>query len=112
MTPFRANFNYKVTVKTDPDNPNHRAYYGMEEAEENRSVSGFVTDVLVLNDSFTSLVASSAGETKSYQEVPMTKGGVYVVFWKDMGNYYQMTVQDYNSITMSKRDMINYVNKV
>ena len=112
MTPIRAIYNYKEEVKYDPENPAHAEYAGMPVAMENRTIEGFITDVVLLDDSFKDRVLDGVVENVSqYKEIPMTKTGVYVVFWMDMKTHYQMSVQDFNSMIVSSKEMRNYVSK-
>ena len=112
MTPIRAIFNYKEEVKYDPENPAHAKYAGMAVAMEERTIGGFITEILTLNDSFKDRVLDGVvNNVSQYKEIPMTKTGVYVVFWMDMETHYQMSVQDFNSMTVSSKEMRNYVSK-
>lgn len=113
MKPIRATFNYKEEVDVDVENPAHAKYIGMPVAIENRSIDGFVTDVLPLEDSFKDRILDGVNDKgiSIYKDAAMQKTGVYVVFWMDMGDHYQMSIQDFNSITVSKQEMKNYVNR-
>lgn len=115
MTPIRAFFNYKVEVPVEIGNPAHTEFLGGEYAVEDRRVSGFVTDVLVLNDVFTGKILKEATidhngyRVPEYADSTMNTSGVYVVFWEDRTDHYQMRIEPFNQITVTNGDMHSYV---
>lgn len=115
MRPIRAIRNYKAEVPIEIDNPLHADFLGGDTALEDRQAFGFVTDILILDDSFATKVldgfeTSETGSRMSkYKDTIVQRSGVYVVFWEDCGNYYQMRIEDFNSITVDSKDMRNYI---
>jgi len=115
MIPIRAYYNYKVEVPVEIGNPNHVDFLGGEFAIEDRRVSGFVTDVLVLNDVFTGKIYKGAEidpkgyREPKYEDATMNTSGVYVVFWEDKGDHYKMRIEPYDTITTSYGEMRDYV---
>jgi len=110
MIPIQAQLHYKEEVKYDPDNPLHRPYLGEEMALEDRAVDGVITDILVTDDVVTQKIQDGVQNGKNtYRDVPVNVSGIYVVFWEDKGDHYTMRVENYNRITVSKKEMRNYV---
>lgn len=105
MKPIRAYLNYTEDVPIDIDNPEHAPFLGGDYAVEKRQVPGFVTDVVILEDS----VFRKVVEDKIYKDGIISSSGVYVIFWEDKGSHYRMRVEDFSSITVSASDMRNYV---
>jgi len=115
MKPIRAYYNYTVDVPIELGNPLHEPYLGGEYAVEKRQSPGFVTEVLILDDTFTGRLLDGIKTNKDgvqysdYKDQVMSRSGVYVVFWEDKDTHYQMRVEDFSSITVSNGDMRNYV---
>lgn len=95
MKPIRATYNYQIRVPVDFDNPLHEKYVGLDYAIEDAKMSGFITDVMKLNDFV-------EGDKKNLD-------GVYVIFWADKGEHYQLMVEDFSKFTVSDKEMRNYV---
>lgn len=95
MKPIRATYNYQATVECDYTNPLHEKYIGLDYAIEDRQMSGFITDILKLNDFV-------EGDKKNID-------GVYVIFWADKGEHYKLMVEDFSKFTVSDKEMRNYV---
>ena len=111
MKPIRASYNYIEQVDVNPTNPKHAAYIGMDKAPEKRQLSGFVTEILRLTDNGTNRVQNGIKDgVAQYKDISISQTGVYVVFWIDKGDYFQMSIQSFNDITVLNKEMNNYVN--
>lgn len=118
MIPLRATFHYKVEVPVDYENPDHVEYHGLGVATENKICQGYITEILELKDSapiklLQGIKENDNGQRYSdYKESFASASGVYVVFWEDRGDDYRMHVEDYNSFTVSRKEMEEYVRKL
>lgn len=111
MKPIRAMLRYKAIVPCNPENPKHAAFIGMKDAEEDRYREGYVTEILPLTDGFSNRILDGKDEKgyNVYKDVPISKTGVYVVFWMDEVDSYKLSIQDVNDIQSLPQEMNNYV---
>jgi len=115
MKPIRVTFHYKQEVDFDAENPDHVEYVGLPKAIENRMSHGYITDVLELKDTqsvrlLQGIRENEKGERYSdYKDELGSMSGVYVVFWEDKGDNYQMRIESYENFTVSNKEMNNYV---
>ncbi|ANS04901.1 hypothetical protein [uncultured Mediterranean phage] len=99
MIPIRATRHYIEEVDYNPEK--HGLNTGQETVAEKRMARGYITDIISLLDVG---VDKSIGSDKLMQ-----KDGVWVIFWEDKGDNYQLQIEDWNNITVSTKEMNEYV---